>query len=280
MSLFDEQNFAEITHPDYPGERLIACRNPALADLRARKRTELLAATETALAPILAAVSRRAADRRRQDRAAGRARSWAGTRWPNTSSSTITDTTLTDHPEPAQHRHRSSSRRHLRAAHHRHPRRTGHRRRSSAPTRTSPTWRRDFRSPQGHRHRPTPRPPPPRTPRQSPRVPLLPRRAPHLAPPQSIRPAHLHRRTPTQRDDPVAPAQTAKPRTTKTTRKPPPTRLPLRTYQGLLAHLATLTRNDLQYGSNGPVIPTLAEPTPVQRRAFELLGAPIPPTLT
>jgi hypothetical protein len=46
MSLFDTQNFAEITHPDYPGERLICCRNPALADQRARKRESLLAATE------------------------------------------------------------------------------------------------------------------------------------------------------------------------------------------------------------------------------------------
>ena len=56
MSLFDEQNFAEIGHPDYPGERLVACRNPALADRRARKRAELLAATEKPLAPILAPV--------------------------------------------------------------------------------------------------------------------------------------------------------------------------------------------------------------------------------
>ena len=38
MSLFDTQNFAEIAHPDYPGERLIVCRNPALAEQRARKR--------------------------------------------------------------------------------------------------------------------------------------------------------------------------------------------------------------------------------------------------
>ncbi|TQC37653.1 transposase, partial [Rhodococcus sp. WS4] len=57
MSLFDTQNFAEITHPDYPGERLIVCRNPALADERARKRGELLDATEVALAPIRAAVT-------------------------------------------------------------------------------------------------------------------------------------------------------------------------------------------------------------------------------
>lgn len=57
MSLFDEQDLAEISHPDYPGERLIACRNPALADERARKRTELLTATETELAVVAAAVS-------------------------------------------------------------------------------------------------------------------------------------------------------------------------------------------------------------------------------
>ena len=57
MSLFDQQNFAEIAHPDYPGERLIACRNPALAELRTRKRQELLAATEALLAPAQAAVT-------------------------------------------------------------------------------------------------------------------------------------------------------------------------------------------------------------------------------
>ncbi|MGD0607868.1 MAG: IS1634 family transposase [Streptosporangiaceae bacterium] len=52
MSLFDEQDFAEITHPDYPGERLVCCRNPALAVSRARKREDLLAATEADLAKI------------------------------------------------------------------------------------------------------------------------------------------------------------------------------------------------------------------------------------
>ena len=57
LSLFDEQDLAEITHPDYPGERLVACRNPALAEERARKRDELLAATERVLAPTLAAVA-------------------------------------------------------------------------------------------------------------------------------------------------------------------------------------------------------------------------------
>jgi transposase len=46
MGLFDERNLLEITSPEYPGERLVACRNPALAKLRAHKREDLLAATE------------------------------------------------------------------------------------------------------------------------------------------------------------------------------------------------------------------------------------------
>jgi hypothetical protein len=57
MSLFDTRNFAEITHPDYPGERLICCHNPALADDRTRTRGELLAATEAELEKIRRAVA-------------------------------------------------------------------------------------------------------------------------------------------------------------------------------------------------------------------------------
>ena len=56
LSLFDESDLAEFSHPDYPSERLIACRNPLLAEERKRKRGELLAATEEALAPIASAV--------------------------------------------------------------------------------------------------------------------------------------------------------------------------------------------------------------------------------
>jgi hypothetical protein len=56
LSLFDQQDLAEITSPDFPGERLIACRNPVLAADRARKREDLLGATEKLLAPLLARV--------------------------------------------------------------------------------------------------------------------------------------------------------------------------------------------------------------------------------
>jgi hypothetical protein len=56
LSLFDQQDLAEITSPDFPGERLVACRNPVLAADRARTRQDLLAATEKLLAPIIARV--------------------------------------------------------------------------------------------------------------------------------------------------------------------------------------------------------------------------------
>jgi hypothetical protein len=66
-TLFDEQDMAEITSPDYPGERLIACYNPFLATERARKRGELLAATEAGLATIAAATRRARRPLRGQD---------------------------------------------------------------------------------------------------------------------------------------------------------------------------------------------------------------------
>jgi Transposase DDE domain len=58
LSLFDVQDLAEITSPDFPGERLVACMNPLLEAERARKRESLLAATEADLAKIAAACSR------------------------------------------------------------------------------------------------------------------------------------------------------------------------------------------------------------------------------
>ena len=58
LSLFDEQDLFEICSPQFPGERLVCCHNPALAEQRARKRQELLAATEKELTPIAAATRR------------------------------------------------------------------------------------------------------------------------------------------------------------------------------------------------------------------------------
>jgi len=87
LSLFDQRDLAEITSPDYPGERLVVCRNPDLAAERARKRAALLAATEQDLAKIVAAPCARAAARSRADRAQGRRRAGTAqggqTLWPD-----------------------------------------------------------------------------------------------------------------------------------------------------------------------------------------------------
>lgn|GEM_PF-2218931 len=76
-SLFDERNLAEVRSPDFPGERLVVCRNPALAAERCRKRLELLAATEKKLEEIAAATRRAKRPLRGKDKIAmrvGRAR--------------------------------------------------------------------------------------------------------------------------------------------------------------------------------------------------------------
>jgi transposase len=58
MDLFDERNLFELSHPEYPGERLVACRNPALAELRAHKRESLLKATEQLLEKVRQSVAK------------------------------------------------------------------------------------------------------------------------------------------------------------------------------------------------------------------------------
>jgi hypothetical protein len=70
LSLFDERDLAEISSPDYPGERLVACRNPLLADERARKRRELLTATEQELLDVQDRVRRRKRPLRGKDKIA------------------------------------------------------------------------------------------------------------------------------------------------------------------------------------------------------------------
>src|SRR5271168_4115696 len=70
LSLFDEHDLAEIDSPDYPGERLVCCHNPALAEKRTRKRQDLLAVTEKQLAAIADATTRTRRPLRGQDKIA------------------------------------------------------------------------------------------------------------------------------------------------------------------------------------------------------------------
>ena len=278
MSLFDEQNFAEITHPDYPGERLIACRNPALADLRAGKRTELLDATETAVAPILAAVNAGrlvGADKigLRLGKVLGRYK------MAKHFQPTITDTSLSI----TRDQENIDAEAVLDGIYVLRTTVPGDELDTAgviAAYKDLANVEKNFRSlkaididlrPVRHylEHRV----------RAHVFLCFL---AAHLT-------WHLRRtlaeltytdEDPPTRTDPVAPAVRSQAAQQKTTTRTTTDGLPLRSYQGLLAHLGTLTRNDVRYGTNGPTIPTLAEPTPVQRRAFQLLHAPIPTTLS
>ncbi|MGO9072242.1 MAG: transposase, partial [Mycobacterium sp.] len=85
---------------------------------------------------------------------------------------------------------------------------------------------------------------------------------------------------PTTRTDPVAPAARSPGAHRKSIHKTTPDGHIARSYQSLLAHLSTLTRNDIRYGTHGPIVATLSTPTDTQRRVFDLLAAPIPLTLT
>jgi hypothetical protein len=79
--------------------------------------------------------------------------------------------------------------------------------------------------------------------------------------------------------NPVAPARRSAAAQAKASHQHDPAGQPYRSFRGLLDHLATLTRNQVRYTGTQVTIPMLAEPTSIQRQAFELIGAPIPLTL-
>ena len=94
-SLFDERNLIELTSEQFPGERLVVCRNPALAEERSRKRLELLAATEADLAKVSAATQRERAPLRGEQAIALRVGRLIGRyRMAKHFELTITDTSL------------------------------------------------------------------------------------------------------------------------------------------------------------------------------------------
>ena len=83
---------------------------------------------------------------------------------------------------------------------------------------------------------------------------------------------------PPDHDNPVAPAQRSTDAQAKASTQHDSQGNPLRSFGGLLDHLATLTRNQIHYHRTNTEIPMLTDPTPDQRRAFTLIGAPIPLT--
>jgi hypothetical protein len=278
MSLFDQQNLAEITSPDYPGERLIACRNPVLAADRARTRDELLAATEKLLAPILARVQAgRLAGAGEIGVEAGKVISKYKT--GKHFDIVITDTTLAVTRRQAQIDEEATL--------------DGfYVLRTPVPAdeldaaavvtayKNLKYVERDFRHlkaddldlrPVYHRLEE----------RVKAHV-LICMLACYLT-------WHLRRawapltftdEDPPASTDPVAPARRSARAQAKASYQHDQAGRPYRSFRGLLAHLATLTRNQVRFAGATATVPMLAEPTSEQREAFQLIGAPIPLTLT
>ena len=277
LSLFDQQDLAEITSDDFPGERLIACRNPVLAADRARTREELLAATEKLLAPLIARVQ---AGRLQGAGEIGVEVGKVITRYKTGKhfAVTITDTTLAIErrqdqidaeaaldgfyvlrtPVPADEldaaavvtayknlkyverdfRHIKSDDLDLRPVFHRLEERV------KAHVLICMlacylTW--------------------------------------HLR--RAWAPLTFTGQDPPAQDNPVTPARRSARAQAKASGQHDPAGPPYRSFRGLLEHLATLTRNQVRFAGTRATVPVLTEPTSAQREAFELIGVPIPLTL-
>ncbi len=275
-SLFDTQDLAEITHPDYPGERLIACRNPAQAQQRAAKRDSLLAATETLLAALTTRIQ---TGRLAGADAIGVALGKVINKYKMAKhlSYQITDTTLT-YQRNQESITTEAALDGIYVI------------RTSVPTTQLDTpgavsaykdlshLERDFRNI---------------------KTDDLDLRPIHHYLPDRVR-AHVlicmlaqyltwHlRRTlapltytdehPPQRDNPVAPATRSAHADSKAGRHTDADHNPLHSFRGLIDHLATLTRNTITLGDRTFDKITLS--TPTQHRAFQLLNTAVPLTLT
>ncbi len=275
MSLFDDQNFAEITDPRYPGERLICCRNPALAAQRAAKRESLLAATEEELGKIRESVQ---AGRLKD---AGKIGIKAG---KVINKRKVGKHFITDIGDGRFGWRRDEEKIAAEAALD-----------GIYVIRTSATagklgsgetieaykdlgnLERDFWSMKAED------------------IDLRPiyhylenrvRSHVFLCMLATYLTWHLRRalapltftdNTKPAREDPVVPARRSAAAAAKDTGKITPDKVPVRGYHELVAHLATLTRNTVSFA--GKRLEKLATPTPEQRRVFELLGKPIPLSL-
>jgi hypothetical protein len=277
LSLFDQQDLAEITSGDFPGERLIACRNPVLAAERARKREDLLAATEKLLAPVIARVQAgRLAGAGPIGVAAGKMIGKYKT--AKHFDLTITDDSLTITRRQDQIDAEAALdgfyvlRTPIPASE------------LDAPAvvtayKNLKYVERDFRHikaddldlrPVFHRLEE----------RVKAHV-LICMLACYLT-------WHLRRawapltftdQDPPAQDNPVAPARRSAAAQAKASGQHDPAGQPYRSFRGLLEHLATLTRNQVQFTGTQVTTGMLTEPTSTQRQAFHLLGTAIPLTL-
>jgi Transposase DDE domain len=277
MSLFDQQDLVEINHPDYPGERLIACRNPLLADQRARKRRNLLAATEKLLEAIAKRVEKgRLTGADKIGEAVGKV--VGKYKMAKHFDTTISDDSFTYHRNQAAIDAEAAIdgiyviRTSVDAA-------------ALTPAAVVQSYKdlanieRDFRSIKTDdlqvrpiRHR------------------LQDRVKAHLLICMLARYLVWHLRkawapltftdeNPPPRDNPVAAAQRSTDADAKAAHKQDTNANPIRSFAGLLEHLKTLTRDRIRYQDTDIEIDKLADPTPQQRRAFDLIEATIPLTI-
>jgi len=274
LSLFDQQDLAEITSPDFPGERLIACRNPVLAADRARTREELLAATEKLLAPLIARV------RAGRLQGAGEIGVEAGkviTTYKTAKhfAVTITDTSLavTRKQDQIDAEAMLDGFYVLRT-----PVPAGQLDAAAVVTayKNLKYVERDFRHiksddldlrPVFHRLEE----------RVKAHV-LICMLACYLT-------WHLRRawapltftdQDPHAQDNPVTPARRSATAQAKASGQHDPAGQSYYSFRGLLEHLATLTRNQVRFAGTRTTVPMLTEPTSTQREAFRLIGVPIP----
>jgi hypothetical protein len=278
LSLFDQQDLAEITSGDFPGERLVACRNPVLAADRARKREDLLQATEKLLAPIIARVR---AGRLTGAAAIGVEAGKVIGKYKTAKhfQLTITDDNLAVTRKQDQIDAEAALdgfyvlRTPIPAAELDGPA-------VVAAYKNLKYVERDFRHiksddldlrPIFHRLEE----------RVRAHV-LICMLACYLT-------WHLRRawapltftdEDPPEQASPVAPARRSGHAQAKASCQYDPARRPYHSFRGLLGHLATLTRNQVRFAGTQAGIPMLAEPTSAQREAFELIGTPIPLALT
>jgi hypothetical protein len=277
LSLSGEQDLAEITSPDFPGERLVACRNPHLAADRARKREDLLQATEKLLAPILARVQAgRLAGAGPVGVEVGKVISKYKT--GKHFAITITDTRLAIERRQDQIHDEAALdgscvlRTPLPAS------------QLDAPAvvtayKNLKYVERDFRSikaddldlrPVFHRLE------------ERVRAHVLICMLAcyltwHLR--KAWAPLTFTDENPPAPASPVAPARRSAAAQAKASRQRDTAGRPYRSFRGLIEHLATLARNQVRFTGTAVTVPILTEPTSAQQEAFDLIGTPIPLTL-
>jgi transposase len=277
LSLFDEQDLAEFESPDFPGERLIACRNPALAGERARKREDLLQATEKLLAPIAARVTAgRLAGAAEIGKKAGEV--IGKHKMAKHFDVTITDASLTFErkQEQIEDEARLDGLYVIRT-----PLAAAELSAGAAVTayKSLKHVERDFRHvkaddldlrPVFHR---------------------LENRVKghvlvcmlaayltwHLR--QAWAPLTYTDEEPPDQPDPVRKSERSASAAAKASRQHDENGRAYLSFPGLLAHLATLTRNELRFPGTPATVPVLTQPTPRQQEAFDLIGAAIPAVL-